>query len=155
MAELTKVTRTFNKIDAQKDRKWFLVDATGQPLGRLSAKIATVLKGKHKPSYQPNLDMGDNVIVLNAEKIKITGKKLFEKIAFRHSLYPGGARYVRYDALMKTKPEKAIDLAVKGMLPKSALGRRLRDKLWVYKGAVHPHKAQNPLAFPNNVLVKF
>jgi large subunit ribosomal protein L13 len=155
MAELTKTTRTFNKIDAQKDRKWFLVDATGQPLGRLSAKIASVLKGKHKPQYQPNLDMGDHVIVLNAEKVKITGKKIFEKIAFRHSLYPGGARYVRYDALMKSKPEKAIDLAVKGMLPKSALGRRLRDKLWVYKGAAHPHKAQSPQAFPTNVLVKF
>jgi large subunit ribosomal protein L13 len=155
MAELTKTTRTFDKRDAQKDRKWFLVDASGQPLGRLSAKIATVLKGKHKASYQPNTDMGDHVIVLNAEKIKITGKKLFEKVAFRHSLYPGGARYVRYDAQMKTKPEKAIDLAVKGMLPKSALGRRLRDKLWVYKGEAHPHKAQNPEAFPKHILVKF
>ena len=155
MAELSKVTRTFNKVDAQKDRKWYLVDATGEPLGRLSAKIATVLKGKHKPQYQPNLDMGDHVIVLNAEKVKITGKKLMEKIAFRHSLYPGGARYVRYDALMATKPEKAIDLAVKGMLPKSALGRRLRDKLWVYKGTAHPHKAQAPQAFPKTILVKF
>lgn len=155
MPELTKITRTFNKKDAQKDRNWFVVDATNQPLGRLSAKIASVLKGKHKPSYQPNLDMGDHVIVLNAAKVKITGKKIFEKIAFRHSLYPGGARYVRYDALMATKPEKAIDLAVKGMLPKSSLGRRLRDKLWVYKGTEHPHKAQKPAAFPNHVLVKF
>jgi large subunit ribosomal protein L13 len=155
MAELSKTTRSFNKKDAQKDRKWFVVDATDQPLGRLSAKIASVLKGKHKPQYQPHVDMGDNVIVLNAQKVRITGKKIFEKVAFRHSLYPGGARYVRYDTLMKTKPEKAIDLAVKGMLPKSALGRRLRDKLWVYKGDTHPHKAQSPQAFPSHVLVKF
>ena len=154
MSELTKITRTFNKIDAQKDRHWYIVDATNVPLGRLSSKIAFVLKGKHKPSYQPNIDMGDYVVVTNAEKIKITGKKLTEKIAFRHSLYPGGARYVRYDVLMRTKPEQAINLAVKGMLPKSALGRRLRDKLYIYKGTEHPHKAQNPVSFPN-VLVTY
>lgn len=154
MAELSKSTKSFNKLDAQKDRKWYVVDATGQPLGRLSAKIASVLKGKHKPQYQPHVDMGDNVIVLNAQQIKISGRKIYEKVAFRHSLYPGGARYVRYDTLMRTKPEQAIDLAVKGMLPKSAMGRRLRDKLWVYKGEKHPHGAQKPLPFPTYVLVK-
>src|SRR5688572_5807821 len=125
MRELSKTTRIFTKEEALKARKWFLLDATGQPLGRLASRVAHVLKGKHKPSYQPNIDSGDNVVVLNAEKVKITGKKLTEKVAFRHSLYPGGARYVRYDRLMVTKPEKAIELAVKGMLPKSALGRHL------------------------------
>ncbi|MES2202548.1 MAG: 50S ribosomal protein L13 [candidate division FCPU426 bacterium] len=153
MPELTKQTKSFSTREALADRKWFVVDATGQPLGRISSRIAHVLKGKHKTIYQPHIDMGDNVIVLNAEKVKITGRKLTEKIAFRHSLYPGGARYVRYDALMKTKPEKAIDLAVKGMLPKSALGRRMRDKLYIYKGTTHPHKAQKPAEFPN-VIVK-
>lgn len=153
MAELSKQTKLFSAKDALSLRKWYVVDATEQPLGRISSRIAHVLKGKHKTSYQPNLDMGDNVIVLNAEKVKITGRKLTEKVAFRHSLYPGGARYVRYDTLMKTKPEQAIDLAVKGMLPKSALGRRMRDKLFIYKGTQHPHKAQKPETFPN-VIVK-
>jgi large subunit ribosomal protein L13 len=129
------------------------VDATDQPLGRLSSRIAHVLKGKHKPSYQPDIDSGDNVIVLNAGKVKITGRKIRDKIAFRHSLYPGGARYVPYEVLMRTKPGKAIDLAVKGMLPKSALGRRMRDKLFIYETAEHPHKAQKPQAFPT-VIVK-
>jgi large subunit ribosomal protein L13 len=151
--ELSKQTKLFSAKNALASRKWYVVDATEQPLGRIASRIAHVLKGKHKPTYQANLDMGDNVIVLNAAKVKITGKKLTEKVAFRHSLYPGGARYVRYDTLMVTKPEKAIDLAVKGMLPKSSLGRRMRDKLFVYKGLAHPHKAQKPEAFPN-VIVK-
>lgn len=148
MRELSKQTRFVGHADAVKSRKWVVVDASGQPLGRLASRIAHVLRGKHKSNYQPNIATGDHVIVLNAEKVKLTGRKIGEKIAFRHSFYPGGARYVPYATLMVEKPEKAIQYAVKGMLPKTPLGRFMRNMLYIYKGEKHPHGPQKPEAFP-------
>lgn len=146
------MTRQTKPNEALATRKWFLLDATGQPLGRLAARVAHVLKGKHKPTYQPDVDTGDHVVIINAAKVKITGKKLTQKIAFRHSLYPGGARYERYDALMEKHPEKSIMLAVKGMLPRTPLGRKQMTHLLVYKGASYPQKSQKPEAFPRVIV---
>jgi large subunit ribosomal protein L13 len=125
-------------------RKWFIVDATGKTLGRLASTIATVLKGKTKPIYTTHVDTGDFVIVVNAGKVHLTGKKLEQKVYYRHSGYPGGLKSVTAGKLMKTRPENVIKMAVEGMLPKTQLGKQMLTKLKVYAGENHPHSAQQP-----------
>ena len=130
----------------QVERRWFVVDAAEQPLGRLASKIARVLSGKHRPIYTPNLDTGEFVVVINAEKIKLTGNKPNAKLMQTHSGIPGGFKAEPYRLLLKRKPELVIDRAVRGMLPKTKLGRKMRSKLKVYAGPTHPHAAQKPQA---------
>lgn len=126
------------------ERKWYVVDAADQPLGRLASEVAKVLRGKHKPTFTPFIDTGDFVIVINAEKVKLTGKKWENKIYYHHSMYPGGLKTTTYDKLRAKKPELVVEKAIKGMLPKNALGRDQYRKLKVYAGAEHPHQAQQP-----------
>ena len=126
------------------ERKWYVVDAEGQTLGRLAAEVAKVLRGKNKPEFTPHIDTGDNVIVINAEKIKVTGKKLDQKVYYHHSDYVGGMKETTLREMMEKKPEQVIELAVKGMLPKGPLGRTMIKKLHVYAGAEHAHQAQKP-----------
>ena len=136
-----------NTIMANPDkieRKWYVVDADGCTLGRLASEVASVLRGKNKPQYTPNVDTGDYVIVINADKINVTGKKLDQKIYYRHSEYVGGMKETTLREMMAKKPEKVVELAVKGMLPKGPLGRQMYTKLHVYAGAEHPHAAQKP-----------
>ena len=137
-----KLTKFIKTEDA--DRKWYIVDATDQVLGRLAAKVAKVIRGKNKAIFTPNMDTGDFVIVINADKVKMTGKRELQKTYFRHSGYPGSGRTTSFAEIMEKKPESAIERAVKGMLPKNRLGRRLNRKLKVYAGSEHPHKAQQP-----------
>ncbi len=125
-------------------REWYVVDATGHTLGRLSSEIASILRGKNKPIFTPHMDCGDNVIVINAEKIKVTGKKMDQKIYYRHSGYVGGMKEMTLKEKMSRKPEEVIRLAVKGMLPKGPLGRTMISKLHVYAGPEHKHAAQQP-----------
>lgn len=125
---------------------WILVDADGQILGRLATRIATILHGKHKPTFTPHVDGGDHVVVINADKIRLTGKKLDQKIYYRHSQYPGGLRSTVYRILMAKRPELALNLAVRRMLPKNSLGRKMLVKMHVYTGPEHPHEAQKPEA---------
>jgi large subunit ribosomal protein L13 len=125
-------------------RKWYVVDAEGKVFGRMASEIAKILTGKNKPEYTPHTDVGDHVIVINAEKVVLTGKKLDQKLYRRHSMYPGGLKEVKYREFMAKKPERAIELAVKRMLPKNKLGRAMYKKLKVYKGAEHSHQAQKP-----------
>ena len=139
---LTKSTLTAKPQDIEK--KWYVIDAEGQTLGRLASEIASILRGKNKPCYTPNIDTGDFVIVINAEKIVLTGKKLTDKYCYRHSGYPGGLKATQYKDLIATKPELVIEKAVKGMLPKNKLGRAQGKKLKVYAGPEHKHQAQNP-----------
>ena len=126
------------------ERKWYVVDAEGCTLGRLASEVASVLRGKNKPVFTPHVDTGDYVIVINAEKIKVTGKKLDQKIYYSHSDYVGGMKETTLREMMNKKPEKVIELAVKGMLPKGTLGRQMIKKLHVYAGAEHGHEAQKP-----------
>ena len=126
------------------ERKWYVVDAEGKTLGRLAAEIANVLRGKKKPIYTPHIDTGDYVIVVNADKVKVTGKKLDQKIYYHHSDYVGGMKETTLKEMMAKKPERVIELAVKGMLPKGPLGRQMYTKLHVYAGPEHPHAAQKP-----------
>jgi len=126
-------------------RNWFLVDAKGQTLGRLASEIANVLRGKNKPSFTPHLDTGDFVIVVNAEKIQVSGKKTSQKLYRRHSGRPGGMKIEKFETLRDRIPERIIEQAVKGMLPHNSLGRQQFKKLKVYKGTEHPHDAQNPV----------
>lgn len=126
------------------ERKWYVIDAEGKTLGRLSTEIASILRGKHKPIFTPHVDTGDYVIVINAEKVVMTGKKLEQKAYRYHTGYPGGLKEVPYSTLMEKNPEKIISLAVKGMLPKNSLGRSMFKKLKVYKGSEHKHEAQKP-----------
>ena len=126
------------------ERKWYVVDAEGQTLGRLAAEVAKVLRGKNKPEFTPHIDTGDNVTVINAEKIKVTGKKLDQKVYYHHSDYVGGMKETTLREMMAKKPEQVIELAVKGMLPKGPLGRTMIKKLHVYAGAEHAHQAQKP-----------
>ncbi len=125
---------------------WWLVDADGLTLGRLATQVAMRLRGKHKPTFTPFLDTGDHVIVVNAEKLVLTGNKLQDKMYRRHSGYPGGLKEIRAEELLEKHPERLIEFAVKGMLPKGPLGRKMLRKLKVYKGPVHPHAAQKPVA---------
>lgn len=126
------------------ERKWYVVDAKGMTLGRMATEIATILRGKHKPTFTPFLDCGDFVIVINAAQVVLTGNKLDQKMYRYHTGYPGGLKETSYRKLMNTKPEKAVELAVKGMLPKNALGRQMYKKLKVYAGATHEQAAQKP-----------
>ncbi|MBE0568860.1 MAG: 50S ribosomal protein L13 [Deltaproteobacteria bacterium] len=144
-----KTTRMLTREDA--DQKWYVVDAEGQVLGRIATKIADVLRGKHKPTFTPNADIGDFVIVVNAEKIKLTGKKMTDKVYYRHSGYMGGLKSTTpAKVLGGTHPERIVEWAVRGMLPKTRLGDRLFMKLKVYAGPDHPHKAQCPRALAAN-----
>lgn len=125
-------------------RKWYIIDGEGKVLGRLAAEAAKILRGKHKPDFTPNVNTGDHVIIINADKVVLTGNKLQQKFLYRHTGYPGGLKATRYDKLMQTKPEQAVYKAITGMLPHNSLGRDMARKLRVYKGAEHPHQAQMP-----------
>jgi len=135
---------TFMANAANIERKWYVVDAAGQTVGRLAAEVAKVLRGKNKPTFTPHVDTGDFVIVINAEKAVFTGKKLTDKMYFRHSGYPGGTTFTAAGKLMENAPEKVIEKAVRGMLPKNRLGAQMYRKLNVYAGSEHPHAAQKP-----------
>ena len=137
---------SFMANPAKVERKWYVVDATGYTLGRLASEVAKVLRGKNKPVFTPHVDTGDYVIVVNADKIKVTGKKLDQKIYYHHSDYVGGMTETTLREMLAKKPEKVVELAVKGMLPKGPLGREMFTKLHVYAGAEHPHAAQQPEA---------
>jgi large subunit ribosomal protein L13 len=126
------------------ERQWWVVDATGQTLGRLATRIATLLEGKHKPMYSPHLDTGDHVVVVNARRVRVTGDKLRQKTYYRHSNYPGGLKAESLEALLARKPELVIERAVKGMLPQNRMGRAMFRKLKVYAGEDHPHQGQRP-----------
>lgn len=126
------------------ERGWWLVDASGETLGRLATRIATLLEGKHKPTYSPHIDTGDHVVVVNAAQIRVTGNKLEQKIYYRHSNYPGGLKEESLSRLLERRPELVIERAVKGMLPQNRLGRAMFKKLKVYAGPDHPHAAQQP-----------
>lgn len=136
--------KTFSAKKNEVERKWHLIDANGKILGRLASEIAVRLRGKHNPIYTPHVDTGDFVIVINAEKVLLTGKKLKQKVYYRHSGYPGGLKSTTAEKLQQKKPEELISLVVKGMLPKNSLGRNMIKKLKVYAGEEHPHQAQNP-----------
>lgn len=125
-------------------RNWLVVDVEGQVLGRAATQIATLLRGKHKPTYAPHMDGGDNVIVLNSAKIVVTGRKADQKIYYRHTGYPGGLKSITYKVMLQRHPDRILKIAVKGMLPKNRLGRRLLKKLHIYSGNRHPHQAQQP-----------
>ena len=139
---------TYSVSAKELEHSWFLVDAEGQVLGRLASRIAAVLRGKHSPKFSPHLDLGDRVIVVNAEKIQVTGRKTEQKTYFRHSGYPGGTKFTSLKVLLDQNPTAVMTAAVKGMLPKGALGHNLIRKLKVYAGASHPHAAQNPQPLP-------
>ena len=136
--------KSFMASPSTIERKWYVVDATGYTLGRLSSEVAKVLRGKNKPIFTPHIDTGDNVIVINAEKIKVTGKKMDQKIYYHHSDYVGGMKEATLREKLAKKPEQVIELAVKGMLPKGPLGRQMFKKLHVYAGSDHKHAAQKP-----------
>lgn len=136
--------KTFMASPATIDRKWYVVDATDMTLGRLASEVAKVLRGKNKPIFTPHMDTGDYVIVVNAEKIKVTGRKMDQKIYYRHSDYVGGMKETTLKEKLAKKPEEVIELAVKGMLPKGPLGRQMYKKLFVYAGPDHKHAAQKP-----------
>lgn len=125
-------------------RKWYLVDAEGKTLGRLAAQVAAILRGKHKPEFTPNVDCGDHVIIINAEKVVLTGNKANDKIHYTHSMYPGGLKAIQYGRLLETKPVYALTKTIWGMLPHNRLGRKMIKKLKVYRGNEHPHQAQVP-----------
>lgn len=126
------------------ERKWYIVDAEGQTLGRLATEVASILRGKHKPTFTPHVDTGDNVIIVNAEKIHLTGNKLADKVYYRHSGYAGGLKETTAGEMLAKKPERVLELAIKGMLPKNTLGRKQGMKLHVYAGSEHKHQAQKP-----------
>ena len=136
--------RTFSPKSSDVQRQWHVIDAADLVLGRLASNAAQLLRGKHKPIYAPHVDTGDFVIIINAEKIALTGNKREQKFAYRHSGYPGGLRAVRYSELLDKHPERAVEKAIKGMLPKNKLGRQMAKKLKVYAGPDHPHAAQKP-----------
>jgi large subunit ribosomal protein L13 len=133
-------------VESEIERKWFVVDADGKVLGRLATRIATILRGKHKPMFTPHLDVGDHVIVVNAEKIHLSGRKRSDKMYRWHTGYIGGLKEVRAEDMIRTHPERVIEWAVQGMLPKNRLGRAMAKKLKVYRGSAHPHEAQRPQA---------
>lgn len=138
--------KTFMASPATIERKWYVVDAANMTLGRLASEVAKVLRGKNKPIFTPHMDTGDYVIVVNADKIKVTGRKLDQKIYYHHSDYVGGMKETKLKDMLAKKPERVVELAIKGMLPKGSLGRAMYRKLYVYAGAEHPHVAQKPEA---------
>mgnify|MGYP004450889331 CR=1 FL=1 len=137
-------TRSYMAREGQLERKWYLIDATDQPLGRLAVKIARILTGKNKPTYTPHVDTGDFVVVINAEKVGISGKKLVQETIKRHSHYPGGLKSRTYKEVLEKRPEELLEHVVWGMIPKTKLGRSMYSKLKVYAGDAHPHAAQQP-----------
>lgn len=139
-----KLMKTYSAKPAEVQRDWFLVDATDKTLGRLATEVAARLRGKHKPEYTPHVDTGDYIVVVNAEKIRVTGKKATDKMYHHHTGYPGGLKSISFNKLIDKAPERVIQNAVKGMLPKNPLGRAMFGKLKVYAGGDHPHQAQQP-----------
>ncbi len=136
--------KTFSAKPSNIDKKWILVDAEDQPLGRICSQVAIILRGKNKPEFTPHMDTGDNVVVINAEKVKLTGKKMSDKTYFRHSGYTGSESFTTAEEMLRKDPTSLVSNAVKGMLPKNRLGRKLLTNLRVYAGSVHPHTAQQP-----------
>lgn len=136
--------KTYSVKAGEIEHRWYVVDAEGKILGRVATEVARILRGKHKPTYTPHLDTGDFVVVINADKVQLSGKKADQKTYFRHSGYMGGERFIPFRTMLEKHPERVVELAVKGMLPKGALGRQMRKKLKVYAGAEHPHQAQQP-----------
>lgn len=141
------MTRTYTPKAGEAQREWLVIDATDVVLGRLASHAAALLRGKHKATFAPHMDMGDFVIIVNAEKVALTGQKLQQKMAYRHSGYPGGLKAVAYSELLEKNPVRAVEKAVRGMLPKNSLGRQQLAKLKVYAGAEHPHAAQQPTPY--------
>jgi large subunit ribosomal protein L13 len=139
-----KLQKTYSPKASELEHRWYVVDATDVPLGRLASGIATLIRGKHKPTYAPHMDGGDYVVVINAEKVAVTGNKETQKTYYRHSGYPGGLRELPFAQMRERYPERVIEIAVRGMLPKNKLGRAMIGKLKVYAGAEHPHAAQAP-----------
>jgi large subunit ribosomal protein L13 len=139
-----RVLKTYSPKIGDIEKKWFVIDAEGQVLGRLASKVATILRGKHKPIWAPHMDVGDFVIVVNADKIRLTGRKAEQKVYYRHSRYPGGLKSIQYDRIMAKRPEFVLEQAVKGMLPHNKLGRQMFKKLKLYASPDHPHTAQQP-----------
>jgi len=136
--------KTFSAKKDEVQRKWYLVDAEDKILGRLASEIAVRLRGKHKPIYTPHVDTGDYIVVINADKVRMTGRKLKQKVYYRHSGYPGGLKSITAEKLQQKRPEELVRLVVKGMLPKNSLGRDMIKKMKIYAGEKHPHQAQNP-----------
>ena len=141
------MTRTYTPKAGEAQREWLVIDATDVVLGRLASHAAALLRGKHKPTFAPHVDMGDFVVIVNADKVALTGQKLEKKMAYRHSGYPGGLKAVSYEELLEKNPVRAVEKAVRGMLPKNSLGRQQLSKLKVYAGAEHPHAAQQPQTY--------
>lgn len=139
--------RTYSPKPGDADKKWYVIDATDVVLGRLAAQVAALLRGKHKPTFAPHMDMGDYVVVINADKVVLTGKKVDQKIAYRHSGRPGGLTAVSYRDLLAERPERAVEKAVRGMLPHNTIGHQQLLKLHVYTGSEHPHAGQTPIPF--------
>ncbi|MBW7477510.1 50S ribosomal protein L13 [Paenibacillus oenotherae] len=135
---------TFMAKPNEVERKWHVIDATGKTLGRLASEAASLIRGKHKPQFTPHVDTGDFVVIINAEKVHLTGNKLQNKLYYRHSMHPGGLKVTSAGELLKNKPERVLEAAIHGMLPKNRLGDKLKLKLKVYAGSEHPHQAQNP-----------
>ena len=136
--------RTFMAKAQDIKRKWYIIDAADKTLGRLASEAAAILRGKHKPTFTPHVDTGDHVIIINAEKVQLTGKKMHQKQLIRHSRFPGGLKTIDYATLLQTRPELAVEAAIKGMLPHNRLGAAMYRKLKVYRGPQHPHEAQKP-----------
>jgi large subunit ribosomal protein L13 len=136
--------KTFTAKSKDIEHEWYVVDASGQTLGRLASRIAPILKGKHKPTYTPHVDCGDYVVIVNADKVRVTGRKLDQKFYHRHSGYPGGLKSISLRDQLDKHPERVLEAAVRGMMPKNKLGRRMMKKLKVYAGDSHPHQAQQP-----------
>jgi large subunit ribosomal protein L13 len=143
--------KSFMANPATVERKWYVIDAEGKTLGRLAAEAAKILRGKNKPIFTPHVDTGDHVIIVNAAKISLTGNKLVQKTYFRHSGYPGGTTFITAGKMLAERPERVVELAIKGMLPKNRLGRQMFRKLKVYRGPSHPHEAQKPETLELNV----
>jgi large subunit ribosomal protein L13 len=139
-----KLQRTFSPKPADIERAWYVVDAADAPLGRLASEVARLLRGKHKPTFAPHIDGGDHVIVINASQVQVTGRKETDKVYYHHSGYPGGLRAESFERMRRVQPERIIESAVRGMLPKTKLGRQMLTKLRVYPGSEHPHAPQKP-----------
>lgn len=146
-----KLHKTYSPKPAEVERAWWVVDASGLPLGRLASEIAQILRGKHKPTYAPHVDVGDHVVVVNASEVKVTSGKSETKIYYRHSGFPGGLKAENFERLVERHPEAIIERAVRGMLPKNKLGRKMISKLKVYPGPDHPHQAQSPQPMTFNI----
>ncbi len=138
-------SRTYMAKPGEVEKKWYVIDAAGKPLGRVATRVAHILRGKHKPTFTPHVDVGDYVIVVNADQVVLTGRKAFQKMYYRHSGYPGGLKAVSFETMMARHPERVMQIAVRGMIPHNRLGRAVMKKLKVYRGSKHPHGAQNPV----------